>query len=82
MALYFFHLRNGGDTLLDPDGRKLAFGAVPGAAVREALAIISADARDGRIDLGQSIDVEDSKGSVIHHLDFRDAVEIVGNDSQ
>jgi hypothetical protein len=78
MALYFFHLRDGIDVLLDPDGRRMAFTAVAGAAINEALAIISADARTGRIDLNQSIEVEDSDGTIVHHLDFQDAVEIAG----
>jgi hypothetical protein len=76
MALYFFHLRNGIDVLLDPDGRRLAFAGVPGAALGEARAIIAADARAGRIDLDQSIEVQDSEGEVVHRIAFEDAVKI------
>jgi hypothetical protein len=76
MAVYFFHLRNGVDLLLDPDGRRLAPAGIPGAALGEARAIIAADARAGRIDLDQTIEVEDSGGEVVHRIAFEDAVKI------
>ena len=76
MALYFFHLRNGVDVLLDPDGRSLTRIGVPDAALSEARAIIAADARAGQIDLDQSIEVQDSSGGVVHRIAFEDAVKI------
>ena len=76
MALYFFHLRNGVDVLLDPDGRSLTRIGVPDAALSEARAIIAADARAGQIDLDQSIEVQDSSGDVVHRIAFEDAVKI------
>ena len=77
MATYFFHLRDGQDLLLDPDGRELpTLAAVVTAALAEARAIIGADALDGKIVLGQRIDVEDEDGAVIHSLEFEDAVHI------
>ena len=76
MAIYFFHLRNGVDVLLDPDGRNLATTGIPDAALGEARAIISADARAGRIDLDQSIEVQDSTGEVVHRIAFEYAVNI------
>jgi hypothetical protein len=76
MALYFFHLRNGVDVLLDPDGRSLAMVGIADAALSEARAIIAADARGGQIDLNQSIEVQDSRGDVVHRIPFEDAVKI------
>jgi len=47
MALYFFHLVDGADLLLDPDGREIDPGSVHAAALAEARAMIAADARVG-----------------------------------
>jgi hypothetical protein len=76
MTIYFFHLCNGADVLLDPDGRQLEPGDVAAAAMSEARAILSADARSGHIDLDQRIEVEDSLGVTVHRLLFEDAIEI------
>ena len=78
MPHYYFHLRDGIDILLDPEGRELAGAdALAGAALCEARSIISDDARGGRILLDQQIDVEDAAGTILHTLRFVDAVEIV-----
>ncbi|HEX8400394.1 MAG TPA: hypothetical protein VF628_01680 [Allosphingosinicella sp.] len=78
MALFYFHLRDGTDILLDPEGRPLACLAdVQKAALMEARSIISDDARTGRIMLDQRIDVEDEFRDLVHSLPFADAVEIV-----
>lgn len=77
MQSYLFHLRDGSDVLLDPDGRELpSLEAVAAAALYEARAIISADALGGRINLAQEIQVEDESGSIVHRLDLRDAVSV------
>ncbi|HEX8669023.1 MAG TPA: hypothetical protein VF727_11710 [Allosphingosinicella sp.] len=78
MALYYFHLRDGTDILLDPEGRELpSLSAVAAAALRDARSIISDAARNGQILFDQQIDVEDSGGRVVHSLQFEDAVKIV-----
>jgi hypothetical protein len=78
MAVYFFHLRDGDDLLLDEEGRELSdAGAIAKAATLAARSIISADALDGVIGFDQRIDVEDSAGNVVHSLEFSDAVEII-----
>ena len=78
MALYFFHLRDGVDILLDPEGRQLdGPGAIADAALNDARSIIGHDAVQGRIMLNQHIDVEDESGNILHTLHFADAVEIV-----
>jgi hypothetical protein len=76
MTIYFFHLCNGVDVLLDPDGRELEPGDVASAAMTEARAIVAADARSGHIDLDQRIDVEDGLGKLVHRLLFEDAIHI------
>ena len=78
MSLYFFHLRDGADVLLDPDGRQLTSAeAVSDATLLEARSIISHEALSGQIKLDQHIDVEDEFRNIIHTLHFVDAVEIV-----
>ncbi len=74
MARYYFHLRDGTDVLLDPDGRELAEGAIIGAALAEARAMIAADVLQGHVRLDQQIEVLDSAGALIHQLPFEDAV--------
>jgi hypothetical protein len=76
MALYYFHLRNHSDVLLDPEGRELADGKIAAAALSEAREIIAADVRTGSVDLDQNIEVEDSGGAVVHRVCFEDAVSI------
>ncbi|QZH74214.1 MAG: hypothetical protein JY451_10960 [Erythrobacter sp.] len=77
MARYFFHLRDGQDLLLDPDGRELPdMEAVAAATLREAREIISHDAREGRIKLDYHLDVQDTGGQLVHRLDFEDAVVV------
>lgn len=77
MRTYYFHLRDGTDVVLDPDGRALpTLAAVAEAALVEARAIIGAEAKGGRISLDQSIDVEDEAGQVVHTLPFAEAVQI------
>ena len=70
-------MRNGGDLLIDPDGRVLD-GPVDVArdALAEARALISDEALSGRIKLAQRIEVEDAGGTVVHRLNFWDAVAV------
>jgi hypothetical protein len=78
MPRYYFHLRDGEDILLDPEGRELNHpGAYEQMALNEARAIISDDAKAGRIELRHRIEVEDEAGSPVHRLHFHDAIEIV-----
>jgi hypothetical protein len=76
MATYYFHLRNGTDVLLDPEGRQLESTNVAGAALSEARSIMAADCRSGEVDLNQNIEVEDSAGKLVHRISFADAVSI------
>ena len=76
MALYFFHLVDGADLLLDPDGREIDPGSVHAAALAEARAMIAADARVGHIRLDQRIDVNDAGGTTVCSVPFEDALKI------
>ena len=78
MTPYFFHLRDGSDVLLDPEGRLLqGADAIAAAALADARSIIADDARGGVIKLDQHIDVEDASGVIVHELKFTDAVVVL-----
>ena len=78
MSKYFFHLRNGDDLLLDPEGIELdGPESIQAQALYEARSILSHDMMEGRIVLDQRIDIETSDRTVVYSLSFADAVEIV-----
>lgn len=77
MPLYFLHLRDGSDELLDPDGVHMPADAVPGFALRAARDCMAGDVMNGRIELKYRIDVEDGDGRVVHSVAFADAIEVV-----
>ena len=82
MPFYYFHLRDGQDILLDPDGRELAnLDQAMTVALREARELIAHDARDGHIRLDLRLDLENGDGRIVHSLAFADAVRIVPADS-
>jgi hypothetical protein len=76
MGTYYFHLCDGTDVLLDPDGRELDRGLVNAAALAEARAIIAADVRGGHVNLDQQIEVHDVGGKIIHCMSFEDAITV------
>jgi hypothetical protein len=77
VATYFFHLCDGRDTLIDPEGREIAdISLIAALALKEARAIISQDVAGGSISLGQHIEVLDQGGAIVHRLAFGDAVTI------
>jgi hypothetical protein len=81
MRTYFFHLRDGEDILLDPDGRALpSMEALIAATLYEARDVIATDAKSGKIDLSQHLDIEDDQGEIVYRLSLKDAVLIKGFD--
>lgn len=81
MALYYFHLVDGRQALIDPDGREVADSSeISALALHEARAMICQDALAGRIILTQYIEVRDEAGKLVHQLNFADAVTITGRD--
>ena len=78
MALYFMHLRDGTEELLDPDGREFpSLAALRDAVLFTARDLLMGDVRDGLMDLRFRIDAEDDAGSIIYTLPFRHAVNII-----
>jgi hypothetical protein len=78
MPLYYFHLRDGTDILLDPEGRELdSHEAIVAAALAEARGLLGAEVLKGQLSLDQMIEVEDEAGTVVHRLRFADALTIV-----
>jgi hypothetical protein len=77
MHLYFMHLRDSTDELLDPDGLLLPDDAVAGAALTAARDCMAHDLRSGRLDLRYRIEVEDEAGEIVHTLHFAEAFEMV-----
>jgi len=78
MPLYYFHLRDHVERLLDPQGLSIEDPTKLGErALKEARAIISQDALAGVINLDQRIEVEDESHSVVYVLPFADAVRVV-----
>jgi len=81
MDIYYFHLTDGEDVILDPEGRALpSQRSVIATALFEARAIMAADARGGTLRLDQSIQVEDEQGKMVHRLSFSDAIRITGGE--
>lgn len=81
--LYYFHLRDGVDILLDEEGRHFASVAdIASASLRDVRYLIAEDAMRGRIDFNQHLDVENEAGEIVHSLEFADAVEIVPRGAQ
>jgi hypothetical protein len=76
MPLYYFHLRDGEDVLLDPEGCELPdLESVGARALLTARSLMSADILEGRLQLDLRIDVEDGGRRLIYRLPFADAIE-------
>ena len=77
MALYYFHLSDGHQALIDPEGREVDDASqIAPLALKEARAMIAQDALGGRINLQQFIEVRDVSGKLVCQLPFREAVTI------
>ena len=77
MALYYFHLRDGVDLLIDEEGRQLdCIETIPGLALAEARSMIGEEAKAGHLFLDRRIDVEDEFRNIVHSLEFADAIVI------
>ena len=78
MAIYFFHLRDHTEELLDPDGIELdSVDAIKFEALRAARDTLSQEIKTGVVDLRYRIDVEDIDGRVVHSLPLRDAFKMI-----
>lgn len=79
IATFYFHLCDGSDLLLDPEGRELSLDLVGPAAMAEARAIVSADVQTGQVDLAQRIEVHDANGQIVYSVEFEDAIHVTHN---
>jgi hypothetical protein len=77
VPLYFMHLRNSTDEVLDQDGILMPEEAVARATLLAARDCMAHDLRSGRLELEHRIDVENEAGEIVHTLQFADAVTIV-----
>ena len=77
MPLYFFHLRDGPDSLIDDEGLEVdGPDDARQIALVQARDIISHEAMKGTINLRQRIEVVDSAGISVATVSFSDAVKI------
>jgi hypothetical protein len=77
MPRYFFHLRDGSDVLLDPEGAEMAADEVANKALWQARDCIAGDVKRGLADLRYHIDVHDESGTKVHSIAFANALEII-----
>ena len=79
MALYFLHLRDGTDEILDPEGREFPnMEAVRRTVLESARDVLGNEIKSGGVmDLRYRIDAEDESGTVVYSLPFRHAVNII-----
>lgn len=79
MPLFFLHLRVQGELIPDEEGFDLPdVAAATEEAVRGARSIMSADVQQGRLHLGQSIEIADGTGQLLTKVRFEHALVIVG----
>ena len=66
MALYSMHLRDGTETLVDPNPKEFAsLEALRVAVLRAARDLLNRDAGEGDLDFRFRIDAEDESGAVV-----------------
>lgn len=82
MAIYFLHLRDHIDEIRDLDGTDYRdFNALKHAVITAARDVMSADIRNGIVDLRYRIDAEDDAGRMVYTLPFSAAVRIIADAS-
>lgn len=78
MPLYFLHLRDGTEELLDEEGVEYATLDLMRKAVMETVRdLMKGDLDRGVLDLRFRVDAEDAAGRAIYTLPFRHAVSII-----
>lgn len=77
MPLYFFHLKDGEDTLIDAEGIELSgVDEAKASALLQARDIVSHEALKGSINLAQRIEARDEAGVIVCSISFDDAVRV------
>ena len=78
MPLYFMHLRDGTEELLDPDGVRLPdLDSLRKAVLIAVRDLISGDVQRGVIDMRFRIDAENELGEIVYTMPFKHAVTII-----
>jgi hypothetical protein len=78
MALYFLHLRDGTDDVIDPDGSEFSsMEALRIAVMKNARDTIAGDVQNGVVDFRFRIDAENEAGQVVYSLPFKHAVSMI-----
>ncbi len=81
MPLYFMHLRDGSEEIIDPEGTEHAsLGALRTAVLASVRDLISGDVKRGVIDFRFRIDAEDEGGDIVYSLPFQHALNIIPQD--
>jgi hypothetical protein len=76
---YYFHLRESGDYLVDPEGLELLdLQHVRHAAIASARSVMAGDVITGKLPLNAVVEVDDENGARVLDLPFRDAVHLDG----
>jgi hypothetical protein len=78
VALYFFHLSDGTDHLLDVEGQELPdLDAAKSFALLCARDTLSHEMRNGLLNLRVRLDVADAAGAVVHSLPLEEAFMVM-----
>ena len=78
MTLYFLHLRDSVDELLDPEGQEYAdLEALKKAVLFSGRDLLAGDIRNGIVDLRYRLDAENSQGQIVYTLPFKHAFSII-----
>ena len=76
---YHFNLREGGEYIVDEEGRDLPdLDAARAAAVEAARSLIATEALAGKLPIGAAIEVFDDWGSNVLNVPFREVVQLDG----
>lgn len=77
MPVYYLHICNGAGFVEDEEGQALADDeAARAEAIAAARDIMAAELRNGELDLGSFIEVENSERKLLFTITFADAVTI------
>lgn len=78
MPRYFLNLRNGAQELRDPEGMECeSLQKLRRTMLVMVRDMLSADIREGVVDLSFRLDAEDEDGAIVDSLAFEDAVKII-----
>ena len=78
MALYFLHLRDGTDELLDEEGLEVGtMDALRKLVLTNVRDIIAGDVQRGIVDFRFRIDAEDRDGTIVYTLPFEHAINVI-----